>query len=51
MEEKQCLEDEIVAQRKEVEKREKILADHLNEIFEDLNHLEAKFSKQEKELE
>jgi hypothetical protein len=35
------LEVEIVAQRKEVEKRENILTSHIKEIFEDLNKLEA----------
>jgi hypothetical protein len=36
MEEKKCLEARIVAQIKEVEKRENILIDRLKEIFEDL---------------
>ena len=48
MEEKQCLEVEIVAQRKEAEKRDKILTDRLKERSEDLNQLEAEFSQQEK---
>jgi chromosome segregation ATPase len=51
IEEKQCLEAEIVAQRKEAEKRENILTDHLKEIYEDLNQLEAEFSQQERRLE
>jgi hypothetical protein len=55
MEEKQCLEAEIEAlrkeaikekqcletERKEAEKREKILTDHLKERTDDLNQLEA----------
>jgi hypothetical protein len=45
------LEAEIVAQRKEVEKRENILTDHLKERSEDLNQLEAEFNQQEKWLE
>jgi hypothetical protein len=51
MEEEQCLEAEIVAQGKEEEKRENILTDHLKEIYEDLNHLESKFTQQERRLE
>jgi hypothetical protein len=35
MEEKQSLEAEIAAQRKEAEKREKILTNHLKERSED----------------
>jgi hypothetical protein len=45
------LEAEIVAQRKEAEKRENILTSHLKEISEDLNKLEAEFSQQERRLE
>jgi hypothetical protein len=45
------LEAEIVAQRKEEEKRENILTNHLKERFEDLNKLEAEFSQQERRLE
>jgi hypothetical protein len=48
MEEKQGLEDEMVAQIKEAYKRDNILTNHLKEIFENLNQLEAKFSQQEK---
>jgi hypothetical protein len=51
MEEKKCLESEIVAQRKEVEKRENILTFHLKERSEDLNKLEAEFSQEEIILE
>jgi septal ring factor EnvC (AmiA/AmiB activator) len=51
MEEKQCLEAEIVAQIKEAEKRDNILTDHLKEISEDLNHLEEKISQQDRRLE
>jgi hypothetical protein len=51
MEEKQCLEAEIVAQRKEAEKRDNVSKDHLEEISEDLNHLEEKISQQERRLE
>jgi chromosome segregation ATPase len=47
MEEKQCLETE----RKEAEKRENILTDHLKERTEDLNQLEAKFGQEERRLE
>jgi chromosome segregation ATPase len=50
LEEKQFLEAEIVAQRKEVEKRENILTSHLQRS-EDLNKLEEKFSQQERRLE
>jgi hypothetical protein len=32
------LEIKIAAQKEEVEKREKILTDHLKEITDDLNH-------------
>jgi hypothetical protein len=45
------LEAKIVAQKEEAEKREKILTDHLKERTEDLNHLEAEFSQQERKLE
>jgi hypothetical protein len=48
MEEKQCLEDEIIEKK---EKRENILTDHLKERPEDLNELEAKSSQQERGLE
>jgi hypothetical protein len=41
LEEKQCLETEIVSLRKEAEKREEILTRHLKERSEDLNKLEA----------
>jgi hypothetical protein len=37
MEEKQCLEDKIITQRKEAKKREKILKDHIKKIYEDLH--------------
>jgi hypothetical protein len=50
MEEKHCLEAKIVAQRKEAEKREKILIDHFKEISKDLNQLEAKSTNKKEEL-
>jgi hypothetical protein len=51
LEEKQCLEAEIVSLRKEVEKREEILASHIKERYEDLNKIEAEFSQQEKRFQ
>jgi hypothetical protein len=45
LKEKQCLEDEIVSQRKEAEKREIFLTIHLKEIYEDLKKLQEEFSK------
>jgi hypothetical protein len=45
------LEAEIVAQRKEAEKREEILTSHLKERSEGLNNLEAEFSQKERRLE
>jgi hypothetical protein len=51
LEENQYLEEEIVAQRKEAEKRENILTSHLKEIYEDLNKFEAKFIQWEIILE
>jgi hypothetical protein len=41
LEEKQCLEAEILAQSKEAEKREESLTSHIKERYEDLNKLEA----------
>jgi hypothetical protein len=41
LDENQCLEAKMTAQIKEAEKRENILTDHLKEIIEDLNQLEA----------
>jgi hypothetical protein len=38
---KQCLEIKIATQKEESEKREKILTDHLKEIIDELNLLEA----------
>jgi chromosome segregation ATPase len=38
-------------ERKEAEKRENILTDHLKERTEDLNQLEAKFGQEERRLE
>jgi hypothetical protein len=38
-------------ERKEVEKRENILTDHLKERTEDLNQLEAEFGQEERRLE
>jgi hypothetical protein len=48
---KQYLEAKITTQKEEAEKREKILTDHLKERTNDLNHLEAEFSQQERKLE
>jgi hypothetical protein len=45
------LETNIAAQKEEAEMREKILTDHLKEITNDLNHLEAEFGQEEKGLE
>jgi hypothetical protein len=64
MEEKQCLESEIVALRKEVmeekqcleakrkeeEKRDNILTFHLKERIEELNQLEEEFGQEERRL-
>jgi hypothetical protein len=48
---KRCLEANIVAQKEEVEMREKILTDHLKERNNDLNHLDSEFGQEEKVLE
>ena len=48
---KQYLEANIVAQKEEVEMREKILVDHLRERTNNLNHLESQFCQEEKVLE
>jgi chromosome segregation ATPase len=48
---KKCLETKIVAQKEEVEMREKILTYHLKERTNDLNHLEDEFFQEEKGLE
>jgi hypothetical protein len=48
---KQCLEANIAAQKEEVEKREKILTDHLKERTDDLNQLEEEFGQEERRLE
>jgi hypothetical protein len=48
---KQCLGTNIAAQKEEAEMREKILTDHLKEITNDLNQLEAEFGQEEKGLE
>jgi hypothetical protein len=45
LEEKWCLEAEIVAQREEIENRENILTSHIKERSKDLNNLEEKFSQ------
>jgi hypothetical protein len=45
------LEANIVAQKEEVEIREKILTDHLKERTNDLNQLEVDFFQEEKGLE
>jgi hypothetical protein len=41
----------LEAERKEAEKRENILTDHLKERTEDLNQLEAEFGQEERRLE
>jgi len=51
LEENQYLEEEIVTQRNEAEKRENILTSHLKEIYEDLNKFEEKFIQWEIILE
>jgi hypothetical protein len=51
LEENKCLEDEILAQRKEADKIEEISKIHLKEISKDLNDLEAQVSQQEGILE
>jgi hypothetical protein len=48
---KKYLESNIEAQKEEVEMREKILTNHLKEITNNLNHLEAEFGQEEKGLE
>jgi hypothetical protein len=48
---KKCLEANIEAQKEEVEKREKILMDHLKERTNDLNQLEEEFGQEERRLE
>jgi chromosome segregation ATPase len=45
------LEANIAAQKEETEMTEKILIDHLKEINNDLNQLEAEFGQEEKGLE
>jgi hypothetical protein len=37
----ECLEDKIVSQRKEVERKEELLKNHLKERYEDLNNIEV----------
>jgi chromosome segregation ATPase len=46
-----CLEANIAAQKEEVEKRQKILMDHLKERTNDLNQLEEEFGQEERRLE
>ena len=48
---KQYLEANIGAQKEESEMKENILIDYLKERTNDLNHLEAEFSQEEKGLE
>ena len=48
---KQCLEDNIVAQKEEAQKRENILTYHLKERTNDLNQLEEEFGQEERRLE
>jgi chromosome segregation ATPase len=48
---KQCLEANIIAQKEEAEKREKILTYHLKERIDDLNQLEEEFGQEERRLE
>jgi chromosome segregation ATPase len=45
------LEANIAAQKEEAEMRENILTDHLKEITNDINQLEAEFGQEEKGLE
>jgi hypothetical protein len=45
------LEANITTQKEEAKMREKILTDHLKEITNDLNQIEAEFGKEEKGLE
>jgi septal ring factor EnvC (AmiA/AmiB activator) len=45
------LETNITSQKEEVGMREKILAGHLKEITNDLNHLEVEFGQEKKGLE
>jgi hypothetical protein len=45
------LETNIVAQKEELEMRDKILTNHIKERTNDLNHLEAEFGQEEKGLE
>jgi hypothetical protein len=46
-----CLEANIIAQKEEAEKREKILTYHLKERINDLNQLEEEFGQEERRLE
>ena len=45
------MEAKIVSQKEGAEKREKILKDHLKEITNNVNQLEADFSQQQRKLE
>jgi hypothetical protein len=45
------LETNIEAEKEEAKMREKILTNHLKEINNDLNQLEAEFGQEEKGLE
>jgi hypothetical protein len=48
---KKCLEANIAAQKEDMEKREKILMDHLKERTNDLNQLEEEFGQEERRME
>jgi hypothetical protein len=48
---KKCLEANIAAQKKDAEKREKILMDHLKERTNDLNQLDVEFGQEERRME
>jgi hypothetical protein len=48
---KKCLEANIAAQKEDMEKREKILMDHLKERTNDLNQHEEEFGQEERILE
>jgi myosin heavy subunit len=48
---KKCLEANIAAQKKDAEKRENILMDHLKERTNDLNQLEEEFGQEERRME
>jgi hypothetical protein len=51
LEEKECLESEIISLKREAKKKEETLTSHIKERYEDLNKIEEKFSQQERSLE